>query len=466
MSPCTFDDLGERQLKGVAEPVRLYRVSGPMERHRFQQAPTRQPAATMVRPHSVAVVPFRVAHVDAQDQRYLAEGLTEDLILELARRRRLFVSSRSASFAVEGADPVEIGKRLWVRYVVSGSVRKLGDRIRLGLALAETESGRTVWSERFDQSFDDLFETMDEITARIAATVFGRIEQADMSAARRQPPASLDAYECYLRGIEAHRLGNLTDLHVHQAVDWFRRAADADPGFAAPLAMEVCAASVLPDFDFDWGERQMMRALQLDPHDPEVHRIVGSIRMKSGDFQGARHFHERALELAPSDAYIVARCAAFHIFAGEPERGLELLAEAEALDPFLPVWCIEEAVAGLYAMGRFEAALDAARGLPFQTRRTRLYRAASRVALGDLPRARKLVAEAIAESPGLTSAFVEANDYFADRAMQETLLDRLGQGGLPAASPAVADTVGSGVAPGAAEGRPPSPSSGGAPGAA
>ena len=207
---------------------------------------------------------------------------------------------------------------------------------------------------------------------------------------------------------------------------------------------------MLPDFDFDWGERQMMRALQLDPHDPEVHRIVGSIRMKSGDFQGARHFHERALELAPSDAYIVARCAAFHIFAGEPERGLELLAEAEALDPFLPVWCIEEAVAGLYAMGRFEAALDAARGLPFQTRRTRLYRAASRVALGDVPRARQLVAEAIAESPGLTSAFVEANEYFADRAVQETLLDRLAQAGLPAASPAVADTVGSGVAPGAA----------------
>jgi adenylate cyclase len=451
VSPCSFDDLGEHRLKGIDEPVRLFRVRGPMERYVFQQAPTRMPAPATLRPHSVAVVPFRVASEDREAQRYFAEGLTEDLILELARRRRLFVSSRSASFAVEGADPVEVGMRLGVRYVVSGSVRRQGTRIRLGLALIETESGRTVWSERFDRSFDDLFEAMDEMTGRIAATVYGRIEQADMTAARRRPPASLDAYECYLRGVEAHRLGNLTDTHVHEAVDWFRRAADADPGFAAALAMEVCSASVLPEFDLRRGERRMMRALELDPHDAEVNRIMGSIRMVSGDFQSARHFHERALELAPSDAYIVARCAAFHIFVGEPERGLELLAEAAALDPFLPVWCIEEKVAALYSMSRFEAALDAARGLPFQTRRTRLYRAAARVALGDLPRARQLMAEAIAESPGLTKAFVEANESFADRTVLETLLDRLGQAGLPAANPAMVDAVATGARAGDGE---------------
>ncbi len=447
LSPVAFEDLGSTPLKGIAEPVRLYRVRGTMERHPFQQAPTRLPEAAALRPHSVAVLPFRAAGPADDDQRYLAEGLTEDLILELARRRRLFVSSRSASFALELADPVELGRRLGVRYVVSGSVRRQGAAIRLNLAMTETASGRTVWSDRLDQPLATIWEAMDQLTARVAATVFGRIEEADMVAARRRPPASLDAYECYLRGVEHYRLGQLTDAHVVQAVDWFRRAALADPGFAAPLAMEICAASVLPAFDMAEAGRKLALALELDPHDAEVNRVMGAYRMKAGDFEEARRYHERALELAPNDAFIAAETAAFHVFVGEPERALELLDRAAELDPFLPVWCVEQRVAALYVMERWTAALDAARGLPFQTRRTRLYRAAARVAMGEPGRGRQIVAEAVAENPGLSTAFVLANEDFADQTVLATLLARLREAGLPDSAAASLSAPGGAAVP-------------------
>ena len=135
--------------------------------------------------------------------------------------------------------------------------------------------------------------------------------------------------------------------------------------------------------------------------------------------------------LSPSDAYIKGRCAAFYIFVGEAEHALDLLDEVETLDPFAPVWCVEERVAALYALNRFDEALAAARSLPFQTRRSRLYRAAARVALGDLGRARSIVAEALAATPDLTTEYLEQYEYYRDRAISRTLVDRLVQAGLP-----------------------------------
>ena len=164
-SPCAFEDLGEFQLKGISEPIHLYRVKGEMERYPFQTAPTQVAAPRPARPNSVAVAPLRTAKSADEDQRFLAEGITEDLILELSRRRHLFVSSRSASFALDSPDPVEIGRKLGVLYVLSGSLRKLGGRIRLNLSLSESESGRTIWSSRVDQSFDEIWDAMDEVTA-------------------------------------------------------------------------------------------------------------------------------------------------------------------------------------------------------------------------------------------------------------------------------------------------------------
>jgi len=148
-----------------------------------------------------------------------------------------------------------------VRYVLSGTLRKSAERVRLNLSLVETGEGRIVWNERIERPYAALLEALDDIVARIAATVTGRIEEADIAAARRQRPESMSAYECHLRGLEFHRLGGVTDQNLVEAVKWFDRAIEADPNFGRPYAMKVCAAAGLSNFNNDEGERMTHRAL-------------------------------------------------------------------------------------------------------------------------------------------------------------------------------------------------------------
>ncbi len=431
-SPYGFEDRGEQRFRNIGEAVRVYRLQGEMRRHPYQITHTQGAPRPSKRPHSLAVMPFEVATGD-EDQRFLAEGLAEELIFELGRFKKLFVTSRLATRALDGtqAEPHSIGERLGVRYVLTGTIRQLGSRLRLSLTLMETESGTVVWSDRLSKTLDELVEGLDEIVSRIASTVLGRIQESDIEVTRRIRPESMTAYEFHLRGLECHRLGRITDDNVRQAMGWFQRAIEADPSFARPHAMLTCAWSHLPDFDIAEATRHVERALELDPNEPEANRIMGSIKMGANDFEASRLYHEKAMALSPSDAYIKGRSAAFYIFAGEPERALELLDEAEALDPFLPVWCVEERVAALYGLGRFEDADAAGRGLPFQTRRSRLYRAASRVALGDLEGARRLVAEALTAAPDLTVAYVERLECYRSSDVKRLLVTRLVEAGLP-----------------------------------
>ena len=434
-SPYAFDDRGEQSFRNIAEPVRIYRLRGEIRRHPSQITHTQAAPSLTKRPHSLAVMPFEVPAGD-EDRRFLAEGIAEELIFELGRFRKLFVTSRLASRALESAQagPQNIGERLGVRYVLTGAIRPLGSRVRLSLTLTETETGTVVWSERLSQPLSELVEGLDQLVSQIASTVLGRIEDSDIAAARRLKPESMTAYEFHLRGLEHHRLGGVTDENLRDAVKWFERAIEADPNFARPRAMLTCAWSNLPDFDLREGTRHVERALELDPNDPDANRIMGSIKMGAEEFDASRRYHEKAMSLSPSDAYIKGRSAAFYIYTGEPERALELLDEAEELDPFLPVWCIEERVDALYALDRFEEAAAAGRALPFQTRRSRLYRAASRVALGDFDRARQLVAEALAAAPDLSVTYIQQKESYRDAGVKRLLVERLVAAGLPAPS--------------------------------
>jgi class 3 adenylate cyclase/TolB-like protein/Tfp pilus assembly protein PilF len=372
-SPFAFDDLGERRLKNLSEPIRIYRLREEMARHRLQSAPMLARGVEQRRPLSLAVLPFRVMGGD-EEQRFLAEGLTDELIVELARFRRLFVSSRSASFALAEADPVKVGTTLGVRYVLEGQVRRIGDQVRISLTLTETENGSVVWSDKIARSFAELPDLLGGTATRIAATVFGRVEDAGMITARRKPPESMSAYECFLRGLEHHRLGGVLETHTREAVDWFTRAVELDPNYGAAYAWRVYAASDLPEFAIPEGEADIRRALELDPCDAEANRIASFFELIKDNFDQAATLMRRAIELNPSDAYIKARCAAVMTFVGEPAEALRLLDEAEALDPLLPVWCVEERGVALHALGRHEEALRALGRLVFQTFRSRLYR--------------------------------------------------------------------------------------------
>jgi TolB-like protein len=431
-SPFTFETRGPQRFKNISEAIPVYRVRGEQETFVFKNVPTQSAPHREKRPYSIAVIPL-TAPTQGEDVRFLADGVTEDLILELGRFRRLFVTSRTASAVLqnENRDPVTIGDALGVRYVLSGTLRKSGARVRINLSLTETGEGRIVWNDRIERPFETLLDTVDEIVAKVAATVMGRLEDADIAAARRQRPESMSAYECHLRGLEFHRLGGVTDENLVEAVKWFDRAIKADPNFGRPYAMKVCAEAGLPNFNDEEGERMTHRALELDPNDPEANRIMGSVQMAKGDFEAARRYHEKAMELSPNDAYIKARSAAFHTYIGQPERALELLDQAEALDPYLPVWCVEERGAALYVQERYREAADHLCALPFQTRRSRLYQIASRMALGETDQAQKLARAALAAQPDLSVKYVRDQEWYRDRAVREKLVQRLIEAGVP-----------------------------------
>ena len=427
-----FDDIGERTFKNISEPVHLYRVRGEIGTYRLQSAPTQLLVTKERRPSSVAVLPFRVSG-DNEDQRYLADGLTEELIVNLGRFRRLSVSSRSASFSIADShpDPVRVGEVLGVRFVLEGQVRKIGERVSISLTLSETNQGAVVWSDKIHQSFDEILTLLDETAAKIAATVSGRMEDVAMVAARRKLPENMTAFDYLLRGLDHHRLGGVTDDNARQSVGWFSKAIDADPNYAAAYAWRVCAASWLSDFDFEQGRRDIRRALELDPCDAEANRIMGFVELMDANFDEALAHVRKAMKLNPTDAYIKARCAAVYNFVGEGEHSLSLLDEAEMLDPFLPVWCVEERGVALYSLGRHVEAIESFGKLTFQTIRSRLYRAAALVALNRADEASRMVREAMGGKQDLTASAFTSREYYRDPQKVRQLGRLLREAGLP-----------------------------------
>jgi adenylate cyclase len=433
-SPFIFDDLGERTFKNLSEPVRVYQVRGEIGPHRLQAAPTRAAGSNAKQPSSLAVMPFRVASGADDDQRFLAEGLTEELIVELGRFRRLRVASRSAGFGIAGSttDPVKVGDALRVRYVLDGQVRRIGKNIRIALTLAETEAGAVVWSDKFVRASEELWDVLDETASKIAATVVGRLEDASLIALRRRAPETYEAFECVLRGIDYHRLGGVTDDNARQAVKWFTKAIESDPNYAAAYAWRVCAASWLPEFDFGVALNDVRKAIEIDPCDAESNRILGFMEFLNGNDETAKALSARARQMNPTDAYIKARSAAILTFLGDPETALALVDEAENLDPLLPVWCVEERGVALYALGRYSRSLEALGLLVYPTYRSRLYRAACLVALGRAAEAGRLCNEAVAGYPGMSVARFLDKERFRDDALRKQLGERLAQAGLPA----------------------------------
>lgn len=433
-SPVTFEDLGPQQFKNLSESIRVYRVVGEMPIHRLQVAPTRQrPIIKPIREASIAVMPLTVSGADDQ-QRYFADGLTDDIIVELARFKKLFVSSRSASFAIQGksAGLSETGRDLGVRYVLDGQVRKLRGDIKIALRLVSTQTGEIVWAERISRPEGELFDMLDTLVRRIVATVAGRVEAAEIAEARRKPPKNMGAYDCLLRGLEYHRLGGVTPDNLREAVAWFDRAIEADPNYSAAYAWRICAAANLPGFDLEADLHYAQRALELDENNAEAHRIMGHIMLLHHDYTVAEYHHRRAMELNPSDAYIKARSAAFYTFSGEPERALAMMEEARELDPFLPAWFIEETGVALYALGRYDEAVIALAQLPIPSVRSRLYQAAAEVVRLRLENARDLAKRALNANPQLTVETFVADEPFRDRDLTDTLSRRLIDAGVPA----------------------------------
>ena len=294
-----FEDAGEFEVKNIARPVRVYRVVlGPERGDSATEALADRP--------SIAVLPFVNMSGDPE-QEFFVDGLTEDIITELSRFPKLFVIARNSTFTYKGKPTKvqDVGRDLGVTYVVEGSVRRSGNRVRVTVQLIEAESGKHIWAERYDRDLDDIFALQDEMTQAIVAIVPGRVEAAALAIVARKPPENMAAYDFVIRGKILHHRGTPEDNA--EGLRLLDKAIQLDPTYAHAHAWKACtlAQSLVRGYQTD-AEDQILaqvkeaaaRAYQLDENDPECHRLLAAISLTQLDFEKATEHQERALALA------------------------------------------------------------------------------------------------------------------------------------------------------------------------
>ncbi|WP_151613393.1 adenylate/guanylate cyclase domain-containing protein [Sinorhizobium alkalisoli] len=336
-----IEDLGEKRLKNISRPVQLFRIG--LEGVGLSQPEDAETVTRTVSKPSIVVLPFTNMSGDP-DQEFFADGLTEDIITALSRRHELFVISRNSSFVYKNkaVNLREVAEKLGAQYLVEGSVRKSGDRVRVTVQLIDATNDAHIWADKYDRKLDDIFAIQDEVTAAIAATLPGRVEAAQRDQLERTKPANMAAYECALAAKVLHHRGTVSDNAQAQAL--IARAIELDPGYAHAHAWRACILGQAwvhgwcENKEATWNEviAELDRALALDDNDADVHRILAAVNVNNNALTTARYHQERALSLNPNYDLVVVQQGELLTWLGRPEEGIEWIRKAMRLNPHHP----------------------------------------------------------------------------------------------------------------------------------
>jgi len=330
------EDLGEVTLKNIARPVHAYRIRGATA-----GAAKLQPHLAIPDKPSIVVLPFQNMSGDAE-QEYFADGIVEDITTAISQIQWLFVIARNSAFAYKGraVDVKQVGQELGVRYVLEGSVRKAGNRIRVTGQLIDATTGTHLWADRFDGDLADVFDLQDEVTARVVGTIAPKLEKAEMDRARRKPTESLDAYDYYLRGLAAfHRFSPKDNA---EALAMFTRALRDDDRFAAAHGMAARCYLQRKGFGFARlspveveEARQLARtASEIGRNDAVALGNAGfTLIVVAGELEDGAALIDRALAINRNLAWIWHFSAFAKAFLGEPEMALDHAERAMRLSP-------------------------------------------------------------------------------------------------------------------------------------
>ena len=390
---------------------------------------------------SIAVLAFTNLSGDPE-QEYFADGIAEDIITTLSKSRWLFVIARNSSFAYKGrsVDVKQIGRALGVRYVLEGSVRKVGNRVRITAQLVDATTGTHLWAQRYDRDLTDIFEVQDEITASVASAIEPAMANAEQQRASRKPPDSLDAWEAYHRGLW-HFLKQISDENG-QAKTFFQRAIDLDPGFAGGfygLALThiwdgwVYASRPLPDC-VSVARPLAQRAMTLDDADPMAHLVSCMVSVMGGDVAEAVTLAEQAVSLNPNSAWAIAYLGGLYDLVDRTAEGLALLRKAMRISPHDPMtWAWTQwATIGHYYARDYTAALEAAdRVIRSRPDKPHCYfwKAAALAQLGRINEANKVLRHAVEMSP-MHDQFYKRMPPWHRRIDYERFLDGLRKAGV------------------------------------
>jgi adenylate cyclase len=363
-----FENLGERQVKNIAKPVRVYRVGA----GGAAAAPQGSAPAALALPDrpSIAVLPFDNMSGDPE-QEYFADGISEDLITALSKVHWFFVTARNSTFTYKGqaVDVGRVSRELGVRYVLEGSVRKSGNRVRITAQLIDATTGNHVWAERYDRNLDDIFALQDEMTETIVGAVEPELGAAERARAARTPPGSLDAWETFQRGL--WHMWRFTKDDNREAQRLLRRAQELDPGFAIAFAREsyahyldaILGYSETPQESVALAMSAAQRALALDDGDPVAHFAIGRAHMLRGDHDASIAELEKSLRLDPSFAQARHGLGMVLALAGRFDESIEELEKSIRLSPRDPLRFATETIRAFTALQQhdFETAVEWAR---------------------------------------------------------------------------------------------------------
>ncbi len=365
-----FEDLGERKLKNITKPVRVYRVK--LDTPKSASETSTSKSASPPEKPVVAVLAFENLSGAERWERF-ADGLSDDIITDLTRYPDLLVIARNSTFAYKGkaADVRQIGRELKAGYVLEGSIQTVGERIRVTAQLIDTQDGSHVWAERYERNAGDLFAIQDDVVEHVAAALggfHGEILRSERGKLRRRPPESLRVYELYLLGYELEAPHDKE--HTLECIPVLERAIEMDPLFARCWTVLGWACDHAATAG--WAENSSMmaarrrtavlKAAELDPRDPIALEELGALRAEEGDIDGAQEAFERALNLGRNNADALALLAKYVVTVlGRDDEAMPLIKRAFRLNPNAPSWYFMNQLRVAYFTRDFEAAVKAAK---------------------------------------------------------------------------------------------------------
>ncbi|WP_334528976.1 adenylate/guanylate cyclase domain-containing protein [Bradyrhizobium sp. AZCC 2230] len=337
-----FEDRGGQQLKNIAKPVRTYavcaRAHGPL-------AERLTPAPPLPDKPSIAVLPFASMSGDPE-QEYFADGMVEEITTALSRFQWLFVIARNSSFTFKGkaVDIKEVGRRLGVRYVLQGAVRKASGKVRITGQLIDAVTGAHLWADRFERDLTDVFSLQDEVTLAVVSAVQPKMLQTEIEMATRRRPENLTAYDFFLRAM--HQYHRTTRESLAEAIKQAHHALELDPRFgsAAALAGDCHASNVAlgyskdPQFDCKEAVRLARLALSIDDGDPDtLSRVAVTLAGMVGDSEAEIEMADRAVALNPNSWRTWNNRGWVYILAGHPEEAMRSFERAIRMSPVDPL---------------------------------------------------------------------------------------------------------------------------------
>jgi adenylate cyclase len=357
-----FQYIGEQAVKNIDEPVRSY-IVGSSDANRFDldhDSPSQPPGL------SIAVLPFDNMSGE-HEQEYFSDGISEDITTDLSKLPGLLVIARNSAFAYKGRNVkiTDISRELGVRYVLEGSVRKSGQRVRINAQLIDGTSGGHVWAERYDRDLTDIFTVQDEVTSDIVAAISPALTSSEAEQPRQRETPEFEAYDYFLKGREFALLD--TEEGMQQAQQLLQKAIDLDPQFSAAYSY-LARCYALNEIN-NWGkseQKSLNKALELgrkasslNPANPHAHFTIGTTALWLKELELARREVKKSLDLDPNFSEGHAAMSMIQIYSGEPAKALDSLAIAMRLDPHYRDNCLHFLGQAYFHQGRYPQAADA-----------------------------------------------------------------------------------------------------------